>query len=168
MSSSKTSSSLRSAKSINKIDAAAGLLFIALGLIFCVQSLGMELGTSLRMGPGYFPLFLAGLLIGLGGLIVANAFKTTGDALGNHAWRGMLFILPAPVFFGLTVRGLGFVPSIFITTLIAAKASMKMSMIAALALALGVTLFSTLVFSVALGLPFQRFGPWLASFGLPF
>jgi hypothetical protein len=28
-------------------------------------------------------------------------------------------------------------------------------------LALAVTVFSTLVFSVALGLPFRRFGPWL-------
>ncbi len=162
MSSSKLSSLPHSSKSINKVDAAAGILFIGLGLIFCFQSLGMELGTPLRMGPGYFPLFLAGLLILLGSLIVASAFKSTGEALGKHAWRGMLFILPAPVFFGLTVRGLGFVPSIFITTLIAAKASMKMGMISALVLALGVTVFSTLVFSFALGLPFQRFGPWLA------
>ena len=29
-------------------------------------------------------------------------------------------IAPAPVFFGLTVRGLGFVPALFVTTLIAA------------------------------------------------
>ena len=27
--------------------------------------------------------------------------------MGAIAWRGMLFILPAPIFFGLTVRGLG-------------------------------------------------------------
>ena len=40
----------------------------------------------------------------------------------------MLFILPAPIFFGLTVRGLGFVPSIFLTTLIAALASLKMKL----------------------------------------
>lgn len=167
MSSSKTSASRIARRSVNKVDAAAGILFIALGLIFCFQSLGMELGTPLRMGPGYFPLFLSGLLLVLGALIVASAFKSTGEALGKHAWRGMMFILPAPVFFGLTVRGLGFVPSIFMTTLIAAKASMKMSFLAALALALGVTLFSTLVFSYALGLPFQRFGPWISNLGLP-
>ena len=35
----------------------------------------------------------------------------------------MLFILPAPIFFGLTVRGLGFVPALFLTALIAAFAS---------------------------------------------
>jgi hypothetical protein len=31
----------------------------------------------------------------------------------------------------------------------------------ALALSAALTVFSTLVFSYALGLPFERFGPWL-------
>jgi len=149
-------------KSINKADAAAGLLFVLVGLVFGVQSLGMELGNSLRMGPGYFPLVLAGLLIVLGGFIVASSFKSVADEMTAHAWRGMLFILPAPIFFGLTVRGLGFVPSIFATTLIAALASLKMKLIPALILSVGVTVFCTLVFSLALGLPFRRFGPWLS------
>jgi hypothetical protein len=146
---------------VNKVDAAAGVLFILIGLVFGGQSLGMEIGTSLRMGPGYFPLVLAGLLIVLGGFIVANAFKTAGDEVSTHAWRGMMFILPAPIFFGLTVRGLGFVPSIFLTTLIAALASMKMKLLPALLLAAAVTVFCTAVFSYGLGLPFRRFGPWL-------
>lgn len=146
---------------INKTDAAAGLLFIVVGLIFGAQALGMELGTSLRMGPGYFPLVLAGLLILLGGFIVAGAFKSVAEEMTPHAWRGILFILPAPIFFGLTVRGLGFVPSIFFTTLIAALASLKMKLLPALLLSAGVTIFCTLVFSYALGLPFRRFGPWL-------
>jgi hypothetical protein len=74
----------------------------------------------------------------------------------------MMFILPAPIFFGLTVRGLGFVPSIFLTTLVAAMASFKMKVWPAVLLAIGVTVFCTLVFSYALGLPFRRFGPWLS------
>ena len=146
---------------INKTDAAAGGLFIVVGLIFGAQALGMEIGTSLRMGPRYFPAVLAGLLIVLGGFIVASAFKSVAEEMSAHAWRGMLFILPAPVFFGLTVRGLGFVPSIFFTTLIAAMASLKMKTGPAVLLAAGVTVFCTLVFSYALGLPFRRFGPWL-------
>jgi hypothetical protein len=146
---------------INKTDALAGILCIVLGAIFGIQALGMEIGTSLRMGPGYFPLALAGLLILLGGLIVASSFKTVAEEMSAHAWRGMLFILPAPIFFGLTVRGLGFVPSIFATTLIASMASLKMKLLPALLLAAGVTVFCTLVFSYALGLPFRRFGPWV-------
>ena len=45
--------------------------------------------------------------------------RVEGEPIGPIAWRGMLFILPAPIFFGLTVRGLGFVPSLFLTALIA-------------------------------------------------
>lgn len=148
-------------RSIDLTDAAAGVLFILFGLFFGIQSLGMEIGTAFRMGPGYFPLVLAGILILFGLAIIFNATKTEGEAIGTFAWRGIMFILPAPVFFGLTVRGLGFIPAVFLTTLIAGLASFKMKPLYAFALAVGVTIFSTLVFSYALGLPFRRIGPWL-------
>lgn len=150
--------------SFDRTDAAAGAVFIAFGLFFGVKSLGLELGTAFRMGPGFFPLVLAAVLILFGGLILFNALKAKPGAEppGVIAWRGLLFILPAPVFFGLTVRGLGFVPSIFLTTLVAGLASLKMKPLNALGLAVAVTIFSTLVFSYALGLPFRRIGPWLS------
>jgi len=144
-------------------DALAGALFILFGLLFGVQSLGLEMGTAFRMGPGYFPLVLSGVLTGFGVLVLLNALKSEGGAgMGTFAWRGIAFILPAPVFFGLTVRGLGFVPAIFLTTLISGMASFRMRLHWALVLAVAVTVFSTLVFSYALGLPFRRFGPWLS------
>lgn len=146
---------------INKADFAAGLLFMVFGAVFGLQCLGLEMGTTLRMGPGYFPAVLSVVLLVLGAAIVVSAFGSVGEDIGNYAWRGMVFILVAPVFFGLTVRGLGFVPSIFATTLIAALAGLKLKPLYALGLAIGVTIFCTLVFSVALGLPFRRFGPWL-------
>lgn len=143
-------------------DIAAGLLFMAIAAFFAWQSLGLEMGTSTRMGPGYFPIVLSGLLFLLGAVILFKAFGRADDEpFGRIAWRGILFILPAPIFFGLTVRGLGFVPALFITTLIASQASVRMRPLAALILAVVVTLMSTLIFSYGLGLPFRRFGPWL-------
>ena len=147
--------------SFDTTNAVCGLVFIGAGLFFAVQSRGLEMGTAFRMGPGYFPLALALVLIVLGLIVVVQATRVAGEPLGPIAWRGMAFILPAPVFFGLTVRGLGFVPSIFLTCLIAAFASTRMKPLAAIILSAGVTLFSVVVFSYALGLPFQRFGPWL-------
>lgn len=148
---------------IDRTDALAGLVFILFGLLFGVQSLGLEIGTAFRMGPGYFPLVLSGLLILLGLLIVAKSVRGGGgEGIGPLAWRGALFILPAPIFFGLTVRGLGFVPAIFLTTLFASLASMKLRLPWALVLAACVTIFATAVFSYGLGLPFRRFGPWLS------
>ena len=142
-------------------DIAAGLFFMALGAFFGWQALGLEFGTSIRMGPGYFPMILSGLLFLLGLLVTIKSFGREGEPMGPIAWRGILFILPAPIFFGLTVRGLGFVPALFITTLIASQASVRMRPLAALILAVVVTIMSTLIFSYGLGLPFRRFGPWL-------
>ena len=148
---------------IDRTNGICAVLFIAFGAFFAVQSLGLEIGTTFRMGPGYFPLVLAIVLILLGAIILFQAVRFESEPIGHIAWRGMLFILPAPIFFGLTVRGLGFVPSIFLTALIASFASARMRLLPALLLSAGLTLFSVLVFSYALGLPFKRFGPWLPS-----
>jgi uncharacterized membrane protein len=145
---------------IDPANALCGAIFIAFGAFFAVQSFGLELGTAFRMGPGYFPLVLACILILLGLVIMVQAARVAGEPVGPIAWRGLLFILPAPIVFGLTVRGLGFAPSIFLTGLIAAFASQKMRPGPALLLVAGLTVFSVAVFSYALGLPFERFGPW--------
>ncbi|WP_395542920.1 tripartite tricarboxylate transporter TctB family protein [Neotabrizicola sp. sgz301269] len=143
-------------------DVVTGILLILTAALFGWQTSTLNIGTAFRMGPGYFPMILSGLLFVLGLVILLKALKTPGgEPFGTIAWRGIVFILPAPIFFGLTVRGLGFVPSIFVTTLIAAMASARMKPLPAVLLAIVVTVFSTLVFSYALGLPFRRFGPWL-------
>ncbi|UIK04496.1 tripartite tricarboxylate transporter TctB family protein [Neorhizobium galegae] len=138
-----------------------GLLLVATGLFFAYQSFELELGTALRMGPGYFPFILACALILFGALILFQSMRVDGGPIGALALRGMVFILPAPIFFGLTVRGLGFVPSIFVTALIASFASGRMKPLTALVLSAALTVFSVAVFSYGLGLPFRRFGPWL-------
>ncbi len=152
--------------SINRADLTAGVLFVGIGATFGATALGLEMGSTLRMGPGYFPMLLSVLLVLLGLAICINSFRQMHIAVEPYAWRGMVFILGAPVFFGLTVRGLGFVPSIFLTTLLAAFAGLKLRPLQAVLLAAAVTLFCTLVFSVALGLPFRRFGPWLSVLGV--
>jgi hypothetical protein len=147
--------------SIDPVNGAAGALFIAFGAFFAIQSLGLNIGTAFRMGPGYAPLVLSGILIMLGAIIIFQATRLRGEPLGPLAWRGMFFILLAPIFFGLTVRGLGFVLAIFFTALIASLASIRMKPVMTLLLSVGIAAFAVAVFSYALGLPFQRFGPWL-------
>ena len=147
--------------SFDPTEAICGALFFFIGAAFAWQSIDLDIGTAFRMGPGYFPLVLSVILIVLGGVIFVRATRVQGEPMGSIAWRGLFFILLAPIFFGMTVRGLGFVPSIFFTALIAAFASQKMKPLMALALSAALTVFSVLVFNYGLGLPFQRFGPWL-------
>lgn len=145
----------------DKTNALCGALFVAFGLFFAVQASGLERGTAFRMGPGFFPLVLACVLILFGLIIVVQSTRVEHEGIGPIAWRGLLFILPAPIFFGFTVRGLGFVPALFFTAFIASFASSRMTPVMAVVLSAGLTVFSVLVFSYGLGLPFRSFGPWL-------
>ena len=147
--------------SFDPTNAVCGAFFILVGALFAWQSLQVELGTWLRIGPGGMPLALSLLLILLGVIILLAALREIGEPVGTIAWRGILFITLAPIIFGLTVRGLGFVGSVFITALFAAFASLRMTPLRAIALSVALTAFSTAVFSYGLGLPFERFGPWL-------
>jgi Tripartite tricarboxylate transporter TctB family len=147
-------------------DILAGLIFVAFGLAFAITSLSYELGTPLRMGPGYFPLVLGGILVVLGLLIVGKGFVAgAGDEgrPGSVPWRALLLIVAAVLFFGLTVRGLGLVPATAVTVLLTALASYRTSILTAVAIAAGLTVLCVLVFVVALQLRLPLLGPWLSS-----
>jgi hypothetical protein len=145
-------------------DILAGLIFVAFGLAFATTSLSYEIGTPLRMGPGYFPLALGGILVFLGLLIVGKGFISGSSAegpLGNVPWRALFLIVLALLFFGLTVRGLGLVPATAVTALLTALASYRTGILAAVAIAAGLTVLCVLIFVVALQLRLPLFGPWL-------
>ena len=146
-------------------DIMAGLIFVAFGLAFAIASLRYDLGTPLRMGPGYFPLALGGILVLLGLLIVGKGLISgTGaeeERLGNIPWRALVLITAAVLFFGLTVRGLGIVPATAVSALLTALASYRTGILAAVAIAAGLTVLCVLIFLVALQLRLPMFGPWL-------
>jgi hypothetical protein len=143
-------------------DLLAGGVFIAFGLAFAVGALGYNVGTPLRMGPGYFPLSLGIVLLVLGGVIVVKGFVAgEGEAVGGLAWRPIIFIVAAFIFFGVTVRGLGIVPALFVTTLVASLARERTNPLVALITAISLTVASVLVFIVALQLRVPLWGTWL-------
>lgn len=144
-------------------DLLSGLIFIAFGLAFGYASLNYSIGTALRMGPGYFPLMLAGVLTFLGIVILVQSFFDGPDGipLERTPWLGLVLITGGLIFFGLTVRGLGLAPSLLITTFMSALASRKTSLVGALVIAVLLVVLCMLIFVVALGLPLRMVGPWL-------
>lgn len=50
----------------------AGGVFVVVGIAFAVAATRYELGSALRMGPGYLPLVLGAVLTGLGLIIVGQ------------------------------------------------------------------------------------------------
>lgn len=151
----------------NRKDATAGALFIVLGLIFGLNAyLNLDLGTNIRMGPGYFPLLLSGLLAILGIAVLFRSFSMPDEAWGAIPWRGLFFILMGPIAFGMTLDGLGLVPALAIIAFITSFASIRVGPLLAVALSIGLTIFCVAVFSWGLGTPIQLFGPWMKVVGL--
>jgi hypothetical protein len=153
---------------VNAKDLRVGLLFVAIGLGFGVHAwLGIRIGTPARMGPGFFPVVLSVVLVGLGALIAGRAIGASPSQPGRVAWRvswrGLALVLAAPVVFGLTIRGLGFVPAVAAAGLIASLASRDTGLARAVLIALGLTALCVAIFIYGVGVPTPLFGPWLGG-----
>ncbi|MGW4801049.1 tripartite tricarboxylate transporter TctB family protein [Nonomuraea sp. NPDC004297] len=143
-------------------DVLAGGIFVLIGGAFAVGALGHELGTPLRMGPGAFPLLVGAIMAALGLAIVVKGL-VAGELItfGTIPWRAVAVIVVAVLFFGFTVRGLGFVPTSAVTALLTTLASTRVRPIAAVAVAAGLTVAATLIFVFGLQLRIPLWGPWL-------
>lgn len=143
-------------------DILAGSVFVAFGLFFAVVSTTYEVGSPLNMGPGYFPLVLGGILVLLGIVVVGKGFVAgEGDTIGTVPWRSAALIVAAVIFFGVTVRGLGLIPALFVATLLSAFAGHRIGVIPAVVIAGGLTILCVLIFVVALQLRVELIGPWI-------
>ncbi len=142
--------------------AASGTL-LAVGVGFGISSVfTMDVGSALRMGPGYFPLILSTLITVIGAVIGVKALRDTETFHPQIAsLRALAAIIVAPILFGLTVRGLGFIPAVALTTLSAATAATGQRPLVVLAITLGITVFCLGVFYYGLGLPVRLIGAWL-------
>lgn len=104
----------------NPKDFWSGVMFAVTGFAFAiiVQVFEYPMGTSSRMGPGYFP-FVLGLLMGaLGLLIMVQSLATSGEPIAKFAWRPLIWVLGAFVVFGLTAKIAGLVIAIILLVVI--------------------------------------------------
>lgn len=144
-------------------DLASAAIFIAIGSYFALEALNYELGTPLRMGPGFMPILLGSVLVLLGLAIAVVAFFRSDEGPSQpFAWRGIVLVLGTIIFFGATIRGLGFVPVVFISAFVTAMSSRENNPLGAALIAAALTVLCLVIFVVGLGLMVPWFGPWLS------
>jgi hypothetical protein len=144
----------------------SGAMFMAFGVAFAWGASTYSIGTGAKMGPGYFPLLLGVLLAVLGAVIALKALSVEtadGDPIGKWAWKPLFLVLAAVCAFGFLIVGVrvggvktpefGMVIAIFAMTVLASLAS-EFKLRDVLILASELSIFSYLVFVVALKLPF--------------
>jgi hypothetical protein len=144
-------------------DVAAGLIFVLCGgWFFAASVLGLKLGSAFRMGPGFFPAVIGGLLLCLGLVIAADgARRPSAETWGPVPWRAVMLIPAGLVLFGLVMRPLGLLPALLLLCLCAALGSGRMSPARMALVTLGMTALCIGIFSFGLGIGLPLLGDWL-------
>jgi len=146
----------------NHRDFWAGVMFIAFGLLFMVLSRQYQIGTAAKMGPGYFPMILGGLMALLGLLVLLPSIRATAHELkvGKIDFWANGLVLLAVIVFALTLPKLGFIVALVLLILISALASHEFRLKESLISSVVLLVFSWLVFVKGLELQF----PFLPTF----
>src|SRR5512147_432615 len=88
----------------------AGLMFIAFGVFFLVVAqMNYQMGTAVRMGPGYFPTVLGGILAVLGAIVLTGSLAVEGPPVAKLHFRPLIFILISSLAFAYLLKPLGLV-----------------------------------------------------------
>lgn len=144
------------------IDRLAGLIFIILGAAFLWLGLDFGFGSMLRIGPGFFPVILSFILIGLGIVIFARSMLSDESFHMPKLGPIARVLLAIAIFAGL-MQPVGSYTILPVVVVLTASASREFCWKSALTLAVGITICSDLIFRVALGLPFYAIGTWFGG-----
>jgi hypothetical protein len=97
----------------DKTEFFSGLILVGFGLAALLLARNYKMGTAFRMGPAYFPVVLAILLIAIGIIVAGLALRSGKVTFPELAWRPMLVVTAAVILFGLTINGAGLALSTF-------------------------------------------------------
>lgn len=137
-------------------DIIGGVLLIAGGTWFTLLSTEYNAGTLRRMGPGYLPMTIGGLVILFGVLVAVPALFRAGS-LPRPEWRPFITICLSVLAFALVVEKFGLVPATVALTVVAAMAETRIRMLQVVLLAAGLSIIGVAVFTKGLGIPIPAF-----------
>jgi Tripartite tricarboxylate transporter TctB family len=161
------------------LDMGPGYLPLALGLLLAAIGLGVVVkafvapddgdgGVSTGSTGGVSTGSTGGVSTGsTGGVSTGSTYGvppgSTGGVLTGIRWRAVGLVALAVVFFALTVDGLGFLPAVFVTAVIASLARRETTIVQAVLIAAGLTVASHVIFVMLLQLRLSLVGDWLGG-----
>lgn len=148
----------------NPKDFWTGLLYVVFGAITFWIARAYPMGSAGRMGPGYFPIILSLLLIGLGVFVLLKGLTKAGEPFGEFAWRGTILVLAATLAFGVLLERAGLIVALAVLIGGSALASVKSEYNWKTALyAIGLIVFCALTFVKGLGVVMPLYGSWFGG-----
>jgi len=144
----------------NPQNALFGLFLLVLGGGGVVFGRGLDIGTTLDMGPGSLPMMLSGALLLMGAGFLVSAVATDGPSVGRVAWIPLLVVTGAIVLFGLSVRVAGLAATVVATVLVARLAAPDRRWREAGFYAVALAVYAVVVFRYLLNVPLPVWPQW--------
>jgi hypothetical protein len=132
----------------------AGMMLIGIGAGAVFIAREYAFGTTLRMGPGYFPRVLGGLLILFGIYIMVVGLRRNEKIQGRYSLRALILLPLSLVLFGVLVDHGGFIPALVALVFGSAAAGREFKLAEVLLLTVVLTVLSVAMFIWGLELPF--------------
>ena len=146
----------------NNRDFFAGLTYIVTGAVGMWIARDYPFGSALRMGPGYFPSVLGGIMVAMGIYVLALGLRKDHEKIqGNLSLRALIVLPISMVVFGILMEHAGFVPAMAALIPISAAAGREFKWKEVAPLTVGLIILCSLGFIYALGLPYPMIkGMW--------
>jgi hypothetical protein len=132
----------------------AGLLYIVTGTVAIIIARDYPFGSALRMGPGYFPTVLGGIMIAFGVAVMMMGVKNNEKIKPHWSFRALIVLPISTVVFGVMMEEAGFIPALLVLVPFAASAGREFKIVEVALLMIGLTILSTALFIYGLGLPY--------------
>src|SRR3979490_281383 len=144
-------------------DFVGGLAMVGIALFALWASSDLQGMHGFSFGAGTAPRMFAVLLLGLGIAVTVVGLVADGEHITTYAWRGPLFVSLSIVSFALAIRPLGLIISAFASFMIAALGTSETRWKETIIVGICLTVFCSLLFPYALGLPLQMFPRFLVQ-----
>jgi hypothetical protein len=133
----------------------AGIHYIAIGAVAMWIAKDYPFGSALRMGPGYFPTVLGGIMIVFGIYVVWLGLRKDHEKIkGNWSIRALIILPLSMVVFGLLMEHAGFIPAMLALIPVSALAGREFKWLEVSLLTIGLLVASWAGFIYGLGLPY--------------
>jgi hypothetical protein len=138
----------------NNKDFWAGAMLIATGVAAVLIARDYPFGSAFRMGPGYFPTVLGGILVLFGIALVVRGFKGGERVAGGWSLRALIVLPASFVLFGFLMDHAGFLPALAVLIFGSAAGSREFKFTEVALLTVVLTAISVAIFIWGLGLPY--------------
>lgn len=139
-------------KITNKRDFLAGLMFVVIGVGALIAAKDLRMGSPVRMGAGFFPFALTGLLIVLGLVIMAYGLRSHEETRVGFSWRPLIVIPIAVAVFALLISTAGLAITTALIVILSRLARPGHAWTETVLLALAASILTAAVFYYGLGL----------------